>query len=71
MEDRRGKPGDALPHYRQAAELLQATGEQGAAAHHLAAVGQLLLSEGKLDLALPELRAAVERTPSDLALQPS
>ena len=43
VEYRRGKPGEALPHYRQAAELLQATGDTVAAAYQLAAVGQLLL----------------------------
>ena len=69
VEYRRGKPGEALPHYRQAAELLQATGDTVAAAYQLAAVGQLLLTEGELNDALPELRAAVERAPNDLGLQ--
>jgi tetratricopeptide (TPR) repeat protein len=66
---RRGEPGKALPHYRKAAGLLQATGDTHAAAHQLAAVGQILLAGGKPTDALPELRAAVEREPSDLGLQ--
>jgi tetratricopeptide (TPR) repeat protein len=69
VEHKRGKPGEALPHYRQAAELLQATGDTAAAAHQLAAVGRLLLAEGELTDALPELRVAVERAPNDLGLQ--
>lgn len=66
---RAGKPGEALPHYRRAAELLQATGDTAAAAHQLAASGRLLLAERELAEALPELRAAVERAPNDLGLQ--
>ena len=69
LSSRRDKPGEALPHYRQAAELLQATGDTAAAAHQLAAAGRLLLAEGELADALPELRTAVERTPNDLGLQ--
>lgn len=69
VEHKRGKPGEALPHYKKAAELLLATGDTSAAAHQLAAVGQLLLAEGEPADALPELRAAVERAPSDLWLQ--
>jgi tetratricopeptide (TPR) repeat protein len=69
VDHKRGKSAEALTHYRQAAELLQATGATAAAAHQLAAVGQLLLAKGELSDALPELRAAVERAPNDLALQ--
>jgi tetratricopeptide (TPR) repeat protein len=69
VEHRRGKPGEALPHYRQAAELLQATGDTSAAAYQLAAAGQLLLAEEEPTDALLELRAAVERVPNDLGLQ--
>jgi tetratricopeptide (TPR) repeat protein len=69
VEYRCGNSGEALPHYRQAAELLQATGDTAAAAYQLAAVGHLLLAEGKPTDALPELRAAVERTRNDLWLQ--
>ena len=69
VEYSRDKPGEALPHYRQAAELLQATGDTTAAAHQLAAVGRLLLAEGEVTDALPALRAAVERVPNDLGHQ--
>jgi tetratricopeptide (TPR) repeat protein len=69
VEHRRGDSGRALPHYRQAAELLQAAGDTAAAAYELAAVGQILLVEGEPANALPELRAAVDRTPNDLWLQ--
>jgi tetratricopeptide (TPR) repeat protein len=69
VEHERGKPREALPHYRQAGELLQATGDTAAAAHQLGAVGRLLLAEGELTDALPELRGAVERAPNDLGLQ--
>jgi tetratricopeptide (TPR) repeat protein len=69
VKQRRGEPDEALTHYRQAAELLQATGDTAAAAYQLAAVGRLLLAAGDAAGALPELRAAVERVPHDLALQ--
>jgi tetratricopeptide (TPR) repeat protein len=66
---REGKAADALPHYREAANLLLAAGDTGAAAHQLAAVGEVLLAEGKATHAIIELRAAVERAPNDLVLQ--
>lgn len=66
---KQGKPAMALPHYREAANLLQASGDTGAAAHQLAAIGQVLLAEGNATDALSELRAAVERAPNDLGLQ--
>jgi tetratricopeptide (TPR) repeat protein len=69
VEHRRGKPGEALPHYRKAAELLQATGATAAAAHQLAAAGQILLGEGEVTDALIDLRVAAERVPNDLELQ--
>jgi tetratricopeptide (TPR) repeat protein len=66
---RRGRNAQALPRYRAAANLLQATGDTTAAALQLAAVGRVLLSEGRAGAAVAELRAAVDRTPSDLGLQ--
>lgn len=65
----RGRIAEALPHYREAADLLQAVGDNSAAASQLAAVGRVLLADGRIAAALPELRAAVERTPNDLVLQ--
>jgi tetratricopeptide (TPR) repeat protein len=64
-----GKPSDALPHYREAASLLEAAGDISAAARALAAVGQTLLTLGHPHEAVAELRAAVERVPNDLVLQ--
>ncbi|HEY1626791.1 MAG TPA: hypothetical protein VGG16_23640 [Streptosporangiaceae bacterium] len=66
---RRGRGAQALPKYRAAANLLQATGDNSAAAVQLAAVGRVLLSEGRTGAAVAELRAAVDRVPNDLALQ--
>ncbi len=59
----------ALPHYRQAASLLEAAGDLGAALRCLAAVGQTLLALGHIREAVTELRAAVQRAPNDLILQ--
>jgi tetratricopeptide (TPR) repeat protein len=64
-----GRIAEALTHYREAANLLQADGDKPTAANQLAAVGQTLLAEGSAAAAVTELRAAVERAPSDLALQ--
>ena len=66
---RRGRIAEALPHYREAADLLHASGDNSAAALQLAAVGRALLAEGRASDAVLELRAAVERAPNDLALQ--
>jgi tetratricopeptide (TPR) repeat protein len=66
---RRGRNAQALPRYRAAANLLQAAGDTSAAAVQLAAVGRVLLSVGRTGAAVAELRAAVDRTPNDLALQ--
>jgi tetratricopeptide (TPR) repeat protein len=66
---RQGKPNQALPHYREAASLLQAAGDTSAVAYQLAAAGQSLLAGEHATDALPELQAAVERAPNDLRLQ--
>jgi tetratricopeptide (TPR) repeat protein len=65
----RGRNAQALPRYRAAANLLQATGDTSAAALQLAAVGRVLLSVGRTGPAVAELRAAVDRSPNDLVLQ--
>jgi tetratricopeptide (TPR) repeat protein len=64
-----GKPSDALPHYREAASLLEAAGDTSAATRELAAVGQTLLALGHPREAVAELQSAVERGPNDLVLQ--
>jgi len=65
----KGDLAGALPHYREAAGLLQAAGDPGAALRGLAAVGQTLLALGRVREAVAEFRAAVERAPNDLVLQ--
>ena len=64
-----GDHAAALPHYRQAASLLEAAGDLGAALRGLAAVGQTLLALGRIREAVAEFRAAVERAPNDQVLQ--
>lgn len=66
---RRGEPAEALPHYRKAAELMQAAGDSHAAAYQFAAGGQLLLAGDEPGDAIPELSAAADRERSDLGLQ--
>jgi len=63
------EPAGALPHYREAASLLQATGDIAAAVTCMAAVGQTLLLLGRFREAVAEFRAAVGRAPNDPALQ--
>jgi tetratricopeptide (TPR) repeat protein len=65
----REKPAEAEPHYRQAASLFEAVHDTGTVARQLAAVGQVLLAQGRTVEAVDELRAAVERAPNDLLLQ--
>jgi tetratricopeptide (TPR) repeat protein len=66
---RRGEPATALPHYRKAAELMEAAGDSHAAAYQFAAAGQLLLAGDEPGDAISELRAAADRQQSDLGLQ--
>ena len=62
---RRGEPAEALPHYRKAAELMQAAGDSHAAAYQFAAAGQLLLAGDEPGDAIPELSAAADRERND------
>ena len=66
---RHGEPAEALPHYRKAAELMQAAGDSHAAAYQLAAAGQLLLAGDDPGAAIPALSAAANRERNDLGLQ--
>jgi tetratricopeptide (TPR) repeat protein len=66
---RHGEPELALPRYRKASELMQATGNPHNAAYQLAAAGQILLSGDDPGAAIPELRAAADRERNDLSLQ--
>lgn len=65
----REKPAEAETHYREASRLFEAAGDTGAAARQLAAVGQMMLAQGRAADAVEELRAAVHRMPKDLVLQ--
>jgi tetratricopeptide (TPR) repeat protein len=65
----REKPAEAEAHYREASRLFEASGDAGAAARQLAAVGQMMLAQGRAADAVEELRAAVHRMPNDLVLQ--
>jgi tetratricopeptide (TPR) repeat protein len=66
---RRGNPADAETHYRAAATLYEVLQDTASVARLLAAAGQSLLRQGRLSEAVDELRAAVERSPKDLAIQ--
>jgi tetratricopeptide (TPR) repeat protein len=65
----REKPPEAEAHYREASHLFEAAGDTAAAARQLAAVGQMMLAQGRAAEAVGELRAAVQRMPNDLVLQ--
>jgi tetratricopeptide (TPR) repeat protein len=65
----RERSPEAEAHYREAASLFEAARDTGAAARQLAAVGQMLMAQGRANGAIKELRAAVDRAPNDLMLQ--
>lgn len=65
----RGKPAEAEALYREASRLFEAVRDTGAVAHQLAAIGQTLLTQGRVSDAVEELKAAVDRLPSDLVVQ--
>ena len=65
----REKPSEAEAHYREASGLFEAAGDTAAAVRQLAAVGQMLLAQGRAADAVDELRSAVHRVPNDLFLQ--
>jgi tetratricopeptide (TPR) repeat protein len=66
---RHGERSAALPHYRKAAELMQAAGDSHAAAYQLAAAGELLLAGDDPGAAISALSAAADRERNDLGLQ--
>lgn len=65
----REKPADAVVHHRRAAALFQAAGNTESVACQLAAVGQMLLAQGKVAEAVRQLSAAVDRLPNDPVTQ--
>jgi tetratricopeptide (TPR) repeat protein len=66
---RHGERSAALPHYRKAAELMQAAGDSHAAAYQLAAAGELLLAGDDPGAVISALSAAADRERNDLGLQ--
>ena len=65
----REKPAEAESHYRIAAGLFEATRDTPAVASQLAAVGQTLIAQDRLQEAVDKLRAAIDRVPSDPVMQ--
>lgn len=65
----RERPKDAEAHYRAAAGLFEATRDTETVARQLAAVGQMLLAQGRPADAVSQLRAALDRIPNDLVIQ--
>jgi tetratricopeptide (TPR) repeat protein len=65
----REKPTEAESHYRVAAGLFDATRDTPAAATQLAAVGQTLIAQDRLQEAVDNLRAAIDRLPGDPVMQ--
>jgi tetratricopeptide (TPR) repeat protein len=65
----REKPKEAESCYRAAARLYAAAEDNRAVAFQLAAVGEMLLAQGKAPEGLAALHTAVARLPNDLLLQ--
>lgn len=65
----REKPTEAESHYRIAARLFEAMHDTPGAASQLAAVGQTLIAQDRLQEAVDELGAAIDRVPSDPVMQ--
>jgi tetratricopeptide (TPR) repeat protein len=65
----REKPAEAESRYRIAARLFEAVRDTPAAASQLAAVGQTLVAQDRLQEAVDEFRAAIDRVPSDPVMQ--
>ena len=65
----REKPTEAESHYRTSASLSEAIRDSSAVASQLAAVGQALIAQDRLEEAVDELRAAIDRMPSDPIMQ--
>jgi tetratricopeptide (TPR) repeat protein len=60
---------EAESHYRAAARLFETLRDTPAVASQLAAVGQMLIAQERPEDALDELRAAIDRMPSDPVIQ--
>jgi tetratricopeptide (TPR) repeat protein len=60
---------EAESHYRAAARLFEVLHDIPAVANTLAAIGQVLIAQGRAEDALDELKAAIDRMPSDPVIQ--
>jgi tetratricopeptide (TPR) repeat protein len=69
LEYERDKPEKAEERYREAMRLFGAAGDNRAVVDQLAAVGQTLLAQGRVQEAVDELYVAVQRMPNDLTIR--
>jgi tetratricopeptide (TPR) repeat protein len=69
LEYERDKPEKAEKHYREAMRLFGAAGDKRPVVDQLAAIGQTLLLQGRVQEAVDELYAAVQRMPNDLMVK--
>ncbi len=65
----RERPQEAEKYYRDAMEQFAAASDTGMVALQLAAIGQVLLSQGRFSSAAEALRLAVVRAPGDLVIR--
>lgn len=65
----RGDPKEAEARYREAAQQYAAAGDTRALAFQIAAIGQMLLAQGRVAEAIEELHGAVIRQPNEPVLQ--
>jgi tetratricopeptide (TPR) repeat protein len=65
----REKPKEAEGHYREAARLFGAVGDNRAVVDQLAAVAQTLLTQSRVKEAVSELHAALGRMPNELIIK--
>ena len=69
IANEREKPVEAENHYRVSARLFETLRDAPAVASQLAAVGQMLIAQGRVEDAVDELRAAIDRMPTDPVVQ--
>jgi tetratricopeptide (TPR) repeat protein len=69
LEYERDKPEKAEERYQEAMRLFGAAGDNRAVVDQLAAVGQTLLAQGRVQEAVDELYVAVQRMPNDLTVK--
>jgi tetratricopeptide (TPR) repeat protein len=65
----REKPAEAESHYRSALTLYVASQDEASAASQIAAMGQALIAQDRLQEVVDELRGAIDRRPGDAVMQ--